>query len=314
MTRWSGRFRGCLLAAVALTAALHAEPAKAWWHGHHHHCGWRVFGGYGFSNYSCSTAIYGSGWGWGVYGPRVFSYGFTPGYAFQCYPYSYNLGCYPYGYGFCLPASYAPVYGPAGVWPFFGFASTTPAVGNAPRAAAAAIAASSPSTPVKSPVRASNAETRLRAAKLVAIGDGHLKAAVGERSRLAKAMDAYRRAASVAQDQADTHLRQAIVLEAMGRTEAADKAIERAVAIDARLGDDAAAAQAAQRRLPPDPVFGDRTANTPTTLASRTTGLLERIFRDPAGPVGAAMPAAENWIAARWTARLGDPAARLASR
>ena len=73
------------------------------------------------------------------------------------------------------------------------------------------------------------------------------------------------------------------------------------MAIDARLGDDAAAAVAAQERLPPDPVFGDRPDNGPTTLASRSTGLLARIFRpQPAGAAGNP-PAGANWIVARWS-------------
>jgi hypothetical protein len=142
---------------------------------------------------------------------------------------------------------------------------------------------------------------RLRAARLVAVGDRHLRTAVHEPAKLSAALDAYRRAATIAPDQADTFLRQAIVLTALERADDATRAVDRAVAIDARLGADAAAAVAAQERLPPDPVFGDRPDDAPTTLASRSTGLLARIFRDqPAGGAPVA-PAGANWIATRWS-------------
>ena len=97
------------------------------------------------------------------------------------------------------------------------------------------------------------------------------------------------------------------MLTALERADDAAKAVDRAVAIDARLGDDATAAVAAQERLPPDPVFGDRPDTGPTTLISRSTGLLARIFpeepaaADPAVPAGPAMPAVPNWIATRWS-------------
>jgi tetratricopeptide (TPR) repeat protein len=141
----------------------------------------------------------------------------------------------------------------------------------------------------------------LRAARLVAVGDRHLRTAVQAPTKLAAALDAYRRAATIAPDQADTFLRQAIVLTALERADDAAKAVDRAVAIDARLGRDAAAAVAAQERLPPDPVFGDRPDSGPTTLASRSTGLLARIFRDDPPGNGPAGPAGANWIATRWS-------------
>jgi len=160
-------------------------------------------------------------------------------------------------------------------------------------------------------VRSSNTAARMRAGKLVAIGDRHLQSAVSDRAALSKALDAYKRAATIAADQPDTFLRQAIVLVAMEKQQAADAAIARAVAIDARLGDDPAAAREAARRLPPDPVFGDRPAGGPTVLASRTTGLIGRIFRDGE----AAGDAGPNWIANRWTERFGsDAASRLAAK
>jgi len=174
-----------------------------------------------------------------------------------------------------------------------------------PPAPQLALGRAAPAAPVAAiAVRASNGVARLRAARLVAVGDRHMRTALHDSAKLASALDAYRRAATIAPDQADTFLRQAIVLTALERTDDAAKAVDRAVAIDARLGDDAAAAVAAQERLPPDPVFGDRPDTGPTTLISRSSGLLARIFAEE--PVGAgravpALPAVPNWIATRWS-------------
>jgi hypothetical protein len=95
--------------------------------------------------------------------------------------------------------------------------------------------------------------------------------------------------------------RAALQLAVTATCDDATKAVVRAVAIVARLGDDATAAVAAHERLPPDPVFGDRPDTGPTTLVSRSTGLLARIF--PEGPAGdgPAVPAVPNWIATRWS-------------
>ncbi|MFM9198146.1 MAG: tetratricopeptide repeat protein, partial [Planctomycetia bacterium] len=267
----------------------------------------RCYGGwggwYGGTRYAWNDSVYVGGPFGGFFSGSVSSYVIGPRfcapvgwYGFPCtyYPYPVGYGCWGYTPIVVspFPASIAPVYGPAGVLPFMGLASNAaarPAATAAP-AAAQAIA-----------IRASNGAARLRAARLVAVGDRHLRTAVHEPAKLSAALDAYRRAATIAPDQADTFLRQAIVLTALERADDATRAVERAVAIDARLGDDTAAAVAAQERLPPDPVFGDRPDNAPTTLASRSTGLLARIFREqPAGeaPVG---PAGANWIAARWS-------------
>ena len=265
--------------------------------------------------------------------------GWGGGYGFPCTYYPYPMGYGGWGYAPIVVSpfggSIAPVYGPAGVLPFMGFSSATttpssvqtlaasgpamtrvtmpPMARLAARTAAAGALVAPPApqlalgTARKVPplssivVRASNGESRLRAARLVAVGDRHLRTAVQAPAKLAAALDAYRRAATIAPDQADTFLRQAIVLTALERVDDAAKAVDRAVAIDGRLGDDAVAAVAAQERLPPDPMFGDRPDTGPTTLASRSTGLLARIFQeDPAGD-GPAVPAGANWIATRWS-------------
>jgi len=277
----------------------------------------------------CGPAYFGGwrGYGWGG------GYGFPRTY----YPYPIGYGGWGYSPIVVSPfaGSIAPVYGPAGVLPFMGFSSATtipssvqtlaasgpamtrPAITPMARLAARPAAAGAPVAPPvpqlalgrahhvaplsSIAVRASNGEARLRAARLVAVGDRHLRTAVQAPAKLAAALDAYRRAATIAPDQADTFLRQAIVLTALERADDAAKAVDRAVAIDGRLGDDAAAAVAAQERLPPDPVFGDRPDAGPTTLVSRSTSLLDRIFQELPAGLGPAVPAGANWIAARWS-------------
>jgi hypothetical protein len=293
----------------------------------------RVYGGwggwYGGTRFAYGNSVYLGGPFGGLFSGAVSSYvigprWYGPGYfgGWRGYGwgggYGWN-GCYPYGYG-CwgyqpivvspYPGSFGPVYGPAGVLPFMGLSSSVPARVPAsgpvpPPAPQLALGRAAPAAPAAAiAVRASNGVARLRAARLVAVGDRHLRTALHDSAKLASALDAYRRAATIAPDQADTFLRQAIVLTALERADDAAKAVNRAVAIDARLGDDATAAVAAQERLPPDPVFGDRPDTGPTTLISRSSGLLARIFpKEPAedDPAVPAMPAVPNWIATRWS-------------
>ena len=268
-----------------------------------------------------------------VIGPRWCgpAYGWGGCYGLPCtyYPYPYGYGGWGYTPIVVSPfgGSIAPVYGPAGILPFMGLSATTttasvqslaaggPAMPPMARLAARSTAAGAPVAPPAPQlalgraaqtapaiaVRTSNGVARLRAAKLVAVGDRHLRTAVQAPAKLSAALDAYRRAATIAPDQADTYLRQAIVLTALERAEDAAKAVDRAVAVDARLGHDPKAAVAAQAQLPPDPVFGDRPDTGPTTLASRTAGLLARIFREAAAGDGPAVQAGPNWIATRWS-------------
>jgi len=267
----------------------------------------------GFFSGSVSSYVIGPRWcvpgyfgAWRGYGWP--GYGWGGGYGLPCtyYPYPAGYGCWGYSPIVVSPfgGSIAPVYGPAGVLPFMGLsaraATSVPGGGPiAPPVPQLALGKIAPAPAIA--VRASNGVARLRAARLVAVGDRHLRTALQSPAKLAAALDAYRRAATIAPDQADTFLRQAIVLTALERADDAAKAVSRAVNIDARLGDDAKAAVAAQDRLPPDPVFGDRPDTGPTTLASRSTGLLARIFRDDPAGGGAAVPAEANWIAVRWS-------------
>jgi hypothetical protein len=309
-------------------------------------CGPRFYGGwYGGTRVFYSNSMYlGGPWGGfysGSIGPRWFApYSCGPfwggGFGWPCtsYPVAYPGWCgYGFGYSPIVLSPYggsiAPVFGPAGV-PSLGLAANastpTQTMTAAPTAIAAAVplprAPASPAagrspvlarlaalrgaTPATIAIRASNGDARLRAARLVAVGDRHLRAAVDNPAKLAAALDAYRRAATIAPDQADTYLRQAIALSALDRSDDAARALDRAVVIDARLGEDPTAAAAARGALPPDPVFGDRADAGPMTLTSRSRDLLGRIFSDGGRPARAA---AGNWIANRWTREVGGPAA-----
>ena len=149
-------------------------------------------------------------------------------------------------------------------------------------------------------IRTSNAPARARAARLVALGDRHLRAAVDEPAKLAKAIDAYRRAASIAPDQPDTFLRQAIAFTAAGKGTAAATALGRAVAIDPRLADGGGA-----KGIGIGGAFAGRApADAVPPLAARSSKLLTRIFANSKATPEAP---AENWIANRWLGRDAGP-------
>lgn len=292
--------------------------------------------GYGFSSYSYRSFSYGvPGFVSSCWYPWYPSFGYASCYA-PCATWAPCVTASPYGFsgvgcgwypftpvvgrpifgGF--PSAIAPVYGPAGVAPFLGFgAATAPAVdriaGGPPAAAplaAAARALANRRLRDGTLVRTSNPLARLRADRLVAVGDRHMRASVAEPGRLLAALDAYRRAATIAPDMPDTFLRQAIVLTALDRRDDAGDAVDRAVAIDARLEDGVPAMLAGDERPPPDPVFGDRPAGEPPTLASRSGRIVRSIFaeggREPA--------AADNWIADRWSRQWQDRLAAVANR
>lgn len=163
----------------------------------------------------------------------------------------------------------------------------------------AAVAASVP--------RVSNAAARLRAARLVAVGDRHLRDAAGDPAKLRQAVDAYRRASVIAGDQPDTFVREALALVALGERGAADAALAKAAAIDGRLAD-------VPRRPvagPVDPVFGDRPAASPPPVAARGREILRQIAAQ-------ATPAADGpavaTVADRWAERFGAADALVARR
>ena len=343
MLRRSRWFQVLVLLVVTAVVWCQPQTASAWFGRWHH--GFYRSGFYGAS--FCRSGFYGGGfygggfgpglraWGGPGCGPQFYGnwgggwgggWGSCYGWPRTYYPCGYGIG-YPYGYGgygyspiIVTPfvGSIAPTYGPAGVLPFMGFSSTNRLFVGV-RALAARPAAVRPIAAPPAPqfafratapaiaVRPSNGLAKLRAARLVAVGDRHLRAAVTDPTKLPAALDAYRRAAVIAADQAETFVRQAIVLAALDRDADAAQAIDRAVTIDARLGTDVGAALAAEQRLPPDPVFGERPDDGPKTLATRSTGLLAKIFRDDPAAAGVQMAAkaGPNWITARWSQQLG---------
>lgn len=169
------------------------------------------------------------------------------------------------------------------------------------RAQAAAVAGAIP--------RASNAVARLRAARLVAVGDRHLREADGDPARLREAVEAYRRAAGVAADQPDTFVRQAIALVALGDRTQADAALDKAASVDGRLAD----VQPRPATGPTDPVFGDRAAGSPSPAVARGQAILRQIAAQ-AGPAGDAAEPPLARIAARWAERFGAADALVARR
>jgi hypothetical protein len=299
------------------------------------------FGGwYGGTRFAFTDSVFLGGTGGGFFSGTLRGYSFGGpgwcgpvwgGYGWPaCYP-AYAPYVYPYGCGWgwnpvVVPSPItrwiAPVYGPRPVMPWLGFADAAPsprpaALAEPQQLMAAARPAATPPVPrFEAPrqaravvVRSSNGLARLRAGRLIAVGDRHLRTAVHEPTKLSAALDAYRRAATTAPDLADTYLRQAFVLTALDRGADATRAIERAIAVDPRLGSDPAAAVAARRELPPDPVFGERPDTGPTSLESRGRDLLARIFTEPGANAALAVPAPGlNWIADRWTRLHGDGA------
>lgn len=148
-------------------------------------------------------------------------------------------------------------------------------------------------------VRASNAASRLRAARLVAVGDRHLREAEGNPGRLRAALAAYRSAARIAADQPDTLVRQAIVLTALGDEDEANDVAAKAAAIDGRL---VAVAEPPRPGLAPDPVFGERADEGLPPLVARGTAILREIGAEAAA--GEDRPAIA-WLAKRWSTRWG---------
>lgn len=306
--RW---FQVALFLVVAVAAAAHPQPASAWcgrWYG-----GWRG-GCLGWYRPFCYRPVCPPVYGYGFTSYRTFSYGSPGFFSGWSYPYGYGCNWYSYNpviytpYYNCYPSAFAPVYGPAGVLPFMGFGAVARPAGASPALVAQAPRATALATSLATTVRSSNAQARLRAGRLLAVGDRHLRAAVDDPARLARALGSYRRAATIAPDLPDNYLRQAIVFTALDRADDAAAAIQRAIAIDGRLGDDPRVALAAAERLPPVPGMADGPGST--ALAARSDSLIGRIFRDDA----AAEDPAANWIADRWSRQWQAEIARVARK
>lgn len=150
------------------------------------------------------------------------------------------------------------------------------------------------------PIRASTGVSRLRAARLIARGDTQLRDAGQDPARLEAALESYRQAAAVAQDQPDILIRQAVVLEALDRRQAATSVLDQAVAVDGRLADTVAVAH---RGAAADPIFDGRQSADLPPLAARGVAILREI----GGGDGAGGDASHAiaWLADRWSARWG---------
>lgn len=132
--------------------------------------------------------------------------------------------------------------------------------------------------------RGSNADARRRARKLVAVGDRYLRESLAERAKLSRALSSYRRAATIAADLPEIHVRQAVALIALERHDDASRAIATVASIDPRLR---------------------------ATVADSGLLAIHEIWPTAEGSGGAAEPAA-NWIAERWSQRWHPEMTRLA--
>jgi len=271
-----------------------------------------------------SGPVWGGGWGGGWGGPRFGGVGAWyggwnpgPGWGWNrgpargwAIPFASATPAFPrpgFRAPFAPPQPFgAPAFGLAAIQ---GPRATTGSLTSRPTAPGEAFAgrgqlgAPTIDPAVEVTIRTSNAPARARSARLVASGDRHLREAIDDPARLAKAIDAYRRAATIAPDQPDTFLRQAIALTAAGKPSAAATALGRAVAIDPRLAEGSAEARG------PIPAAPALLAAKP--LATRSGKLLARIFATPEGDRSAP---ADNWIARRWQGREAEPTLVAARR
>lgn len=271
-------------------------------------CGWGCAPWYGGAAWGFSDAVYLSvptGGGATFFSGSLVPYPVWGGWGYPATWAPGVYGWYGYPYGASLPSGFAPQFGPAGVLPFLRLGASTANAGagalvaRTPTASRPVIAATPQSGGRPALVRGSTAIARLRAARLVAAGDRHLRAAQAGPASLTAALDSYRRAAAIAEDQPDIQLRQALVLVALGRQDQADAAIGRAVAVDGRLAA-VAAPPAAGLQVAADPIFGDRPANAVPPFAARGTAILREIAAQTGGDGGEPAVAV---LADRWSRR-----------
>jgi len=281
--------------------------------------GWGCVPWYGATTWGCADAVSlsVSGGNATFFSGSLVPYPVYGGWGYPAIWVPGEYGWYGYPYGTVLPARFAPQFGPAGVLPFLGLGAAT-ANANAGALVARTSSASRPviaaaPQPSGRPavVRASTGIARLRAARLVAVGDRHLRAAQGDPVRLTAALDAYRRAAAIAQDQPDIQLRQSLVLVALDRQDQADAAIGRAVAIDGRLAAVPAPPAAGRQAVAADPVFGDRPAGGSPPFAVRGAAILREIAAQGEGDDGAGRVVAT--LADRWSQRFDGRLGALAA-
>jgi hypothetical protein len=124
-------------------------------------------------------------------------------------------------------------------------------------------------------IRMSNGDARMRARKLIAVGDRYLRESIVERSKITRALSSYRRAAAVAADLPEVYVRQAIALVALGQNDDASRAIATVATIDPRLREG---------------------------IADSGFLAIQQVWPAPDGSGGPSDPTA-NWIADRWSHR-----------
>ena len=137
--------------------------------------------------------------------------------------------------------------------------------------------------------RVATSRGRHRAKDLRAKGDQMLREVAGDPVGLRAVADLYRRAAAAAVDDPDIHIRHAIALVAVGRHKDADRAIEKATAIDGRLA--------------------DRPAGESAAVVVRGHVILREIAAVADGP----LPGELADVAALWTGTGRGPMVRLAA-
>lgn len=141
-------------------------------------------------------------------------------------------------------------------------------------------------------LRPSSGRARDRARLRVAAGDRHLLDGQDGPAAARSALGEYRAAARFAQDDADIHVRQAILHHALDQRRDTELAIARATSIDGRLA------------APLGPAGGDAgflaaAAPGPPALAARG----EAILREIAGDAGDSQPPVLVWLRKRWRHR-----------
>ena len=251
-------------------------------------CGWPVYGGttWGFRDSVFFSVPAGGG--------MTFFSGTLVPYPVYGYPYGWGGG---FGWTPWLGAAARPGMNAIGV-------ERRQIAGAVMPPARPVIAAAPRGAGRQAPIRASTALARLRAARLIAHGDQLVRDAGQDPARLEAALASYRQAASVAQDQPDALIRQAVLLEALDRRAAAETVLDQAVAVDGRLAiTPDVANRVAARDDAPDPVFDGRPQTDLPPLAARGVAILREIGA-AAAEEGAPAPAIA-WLADRWSARWG---------
>lgn len=264
-------------------------------------CGWTAcppWGGYAWPRICSPRPWCGPWYGWPGCGVGGW-YGGTTFFGYQSVSLAVPAGggaTFFSGSVVPFPVPYAVPYGvPCPV--------AVPWFGAAPRPAAPIIAAARtdhrlqrrdrPAGVSPPPPRPAIALARRRARHLVAEGDDLLRRAAGDPARLRAAATAYRRAAAVASDDPDVHLRHAIVLAALGRRAESGQATRQATAIDGRLADRPT----------------ERAAGEATPLVARGMAILRTIAAVEDGPLPE--PLAE--LATVWAGGHPRPIAAVAS-